>query len=264
MGLQAEFLLLRTGLLEYPEKSHVRATSLMAKEITDACASIVKQSKPKELRAVPKRKTYYDQLVKDAHDVDYAKVTPGVALLIGAEEAGAWQLLRMAAQQRLITQRPVTEMQTLVGPVAIPNSPDQDAQYALEAETMENHMRCLQDAQAGALLLSQLQLWAGLFPETYKLIAGNPKEGELGAVRQAMAERKMKDQEWYPPSWLDGTLRVLLQVPFEAVVNVTGPRPNELTSQNEKAEKPGGRLKLDTIGQASQSQLVERPTQSKA
>ncbi len=262
MGIQAELLLLATGLLEYPERTHARAASVMADEIKERCKDIVLQEKPKPLLKVTKRVTYYARLVKDQLAVEYPKVLPKVAALIGHDEAGAWQLLRQAAQQRMIDQRPITEMQTLCGPVEIPNSPDQDAQYALEADTMENHTRLLADVGAGAALLSQVQLWAGLFPETYKLIAGDPKVGELGAIREAMRDRKKTDLQWYPPNWMDGALRVLLQVPFDAVVNIAGPSPNSLTGEN--AARAGAKLKLNIKGIDSQSQAVDRPTQSKA
>lgn len=213
MGLPAELLLLATGLLETPKPEHFRAARAYPEQIKDALAAALERDKPGLLLVVPDRKAYYDRLVKTKPD--YAEVQITVGRYLGPDEASAYQLAQQAAVAKMIELHPHVEVHTLVGPKDVQNPYDQDLRYSWEAEIAENHLRLAKDLAAGALVPSNVGLFATLYPAVYRLA--------YNALRQAMRDKLARDPGWFPALWLDGAIRVFLQIPWDAVVDVTGP-----------------------------------------
>jgi hypothetical protein len=213
MGLPAEFLLLATGLLDTPTPEHVRAARAFPEQLKEALAAALERDKPSPLLVIPDRKAYFARLVKT--DPDYGKVQQFVGAKLGTEEATAYQLAQQAAVAKMIEQHPKTEVHTLVGPKEVANPYDQDLRYSWEAEVVENHVRLAKDLAAAALVPSNIALFATLYPAVYKFA--------YNALRQAMRDKLAQDADWFPALWLDGAIRVFLQIPWDAVVDVTGP-----------------------------------------
>ncbi len=237
MGLDAECLLLATGLLETPTAEHVRAARAYPEQIRDALAAALEREKPSFLLVIPDRVTYYDRLVKSKPD--YGPVHLFLGRKIGPDEADAYQLAQQKAVATMIQRRPKAEVHTLVGPVDAPNSYDKDLQYSWEIEVLENHLRLPKDMAAAALVPSNLALFATLFPSVYKFA--------YNALRRAMSAKKGKEPDWFPDLWLDGAIRVFLQIPWDAVVDVTGPgaigavkvKPQQVATVNQGLSEKG-------------------------
>jgi hypothetical protein len=226
MGLQGELLVLATGLLVPPAREHVRATRAIPGEIKATLLAALEREDPAPMLLVPERKTYFDRLVRyqPKYEADHK--------ILGEALATDYQLVHQAAQQRMIKQRPITEYQTLVGPRQVPNSFDQDAEYALEVDTVESHLRLAKDLAAGACLPQTVALFAALFPATY--------EAMKTILREGLSKRVYVDEEWLPPTWLEGALRILFRVPFDAVVDISAPPPGLPAATT----PPGGKVKL--------------------
>lgn len=237
MGLEAECLLLATGLLETPTAEHVRAARAYPEQIRDALAAALERSKPSFLLVIPDRVTYYDRLVKS--DPDYAPVHLYLERKMGPDEATAYQLAQQGAVATMIQRRPHAEVHTLVGPKDAPNSYDKDLQYSWEIEIVENHLRLPKDLAAAALVPSNVALFATLFPSVYKFA--------YNALRRAMDAKLGKEPDWFPDLWLDGAIRVFLQIPWDAVVDVTGPgaigavkvKPTQVQTVNQGLSEKG-------------------------
>ena len=229
MSLDAELLLLGVGLLEPPSRSHVRAIRGLEEEIKAAVREAIDRENPGPLLDVPERVTYHARLFK--YQADYAALNE----VIGPELATDYQLLHQRAQAIMLARRPVTEIQTLLGPRQVENSFDQDAQYAREAETVENHLRLPKDLAAGGVMPACVALFAGLFPEVYAM--------EVIEAWKAMRENLARDPEWLPPQWLDGAIRILFRIPFDITVDLSGPEPPQVGAAPPEAT-PKGKLKL--------------------
>lgn len=237
MGLQGELLVMATGLLEPPTRQHVRAARGLEAEIKAALLAALEREDPAPMLLVPERKTYFDRLVR------YRPTYEDDQLVIGPELATEYQIVHQAAQQHMIKLRPVTEFQTVVGPRQVANSFDQDAQYALEVETVENHLRQAKDLAAGAVLPETTALFATLFPKVYASMKST--------LRDACADRIFVDEEWLPPTWLEGALRIFFRVPFDVAVDISGPAPG----LSPDTAPTGGKLKL-------RPQAIQTPGQS--
>lgn len=229
MSLDAELVLLGTGLLEPPTRQHVRAIRGLEQEIRDALrAALDREELGREL-LVPDRPTYHQRLFKLKPDYAASEA------LLGPELGPEYQILHTRARGIMLDRRPVTEYQTLLGPRTVENSFDQDAQYAREVETVENHLRLAKDLAAGVPTPMCVAVFAGIFPEVYAM--------QCFEVRDVLTEKAAKDPEWIPPQWMDNAIRNLLRIPFDVAVDLTGPadRP-EVGAASEP--KPNGKLKL--------------------
>jgi hypothetical protein len=213
MGLDAEFLLLATGLLETPKPEHIRAARTYPAELEVALAAALERETPGFLLVIPDRKTYYDRLVKT--DPDYAAVQVYVGAKLGPDEATAYQLAQQKAVATMKQHRPHAEVHTLVGPLDAPNPYDKDLRYSWEIEVVENHLRLAKDLAAAAVLPSNVALFATLYPAVYKFA--------YNSLRRSMSAKKARDPDWFPALWLDGAARVFWQEPWDSVIDVTGP-----------------------------------------
>jgi len=230
MGLPAEFLLLATGLLETPTMEHVRAAREYPAQLKEALRAALEREKPGLLLAIPDRKAYYGRLVKTKPD--YGQVQLFVGGKLGHEEATAYQQAQEAAVAKMLNLRPHAEVHTLVGPHDVANSYDQDIRYSWEAEVVENHVRLAKDLAAAALVPSNVALFATLYPAVYKFA--------YNELRRGMSDKKGREPDWFPALWLDGAIRVFLQIPWDAVVDVTGPSAGAVKVQP---------LQVATVGQ---------------
>jgi hypothetical protein len=246
MSLDAELLLLSTGLLEAPTRSHVRAIRGVEAFIVDTLTEAIELENARPQLDVPERKAYHQRLFK--LDPKYAENER----VLGKDLSAEYQLLHQFARGVMLDRRPVTEMKTLVGPRTVANPPDLDNQYAAEVEAVENYKRLAKDFQAGLVIPPTVALYASLFPETYDLVCTT--------VRDALIARSSKDEEWYPPPWLENASRVLMRLPFDYSVTVHSPPAPKTTAAPPPDVKPKPlRLRPEAI--RTQGQAIGAPSE---
>ncbi len=208
MSLASDFLLLSTGLLRKPERSDVNARLAHQDEIERALAGMLEAEEPSRLLVVPERRSYFSRLVK--FDPEYEANFP----LLGEDLAEDYQITHMTVRNTVMERRPVTEIDTIVGPRVIDNSIEQDAQWLSELEVIESPARLVKDMAAGALLPECVALVAGMLPDAYAWM--------VTALGAALDKKTRVEPDWLPPSWMDGAMRIFLRIPFDAKVDVTG------------------------------------------
>lgn len=248
MTLDAEFILLGAGLLEPPTRAHARAVPELKRQLRELLREAVDREDPGTLLLVPDRPSYFGRLFK--LKPDYAAINEELGLALGGE----YQLLHKRARAIMTERHPVTEVNTIVGPIIVDNSFDQDDQYAHEVETVENHERVPKDLAAGGLLPANVAVFAGIFPEIYAWMCEE--------VRQANRDRRGKEPDWMPPDWLDGAERILFRVGFEAEVNLAAPTTAQVgTAAPAPKVGGGGKLKVKAAALRTPDQTVLAPSE---
>ncbi len=212
--MDAESLLLATGFLRGPTATDYRAARVIGKEVVAAFTDAIDRESQGRLYAVTAPASYFDKL---GDPLDYQTIGPALEAKLGAELAGQYQALQQQGRALLTARHPTTTIDTILGPQVVPNDAESDAQYRLEADTAENHLRLARDFAAGALLVEQVSLWAQLFPTTY----GNV----VNELRMALAKKAAKQKDWFPPFWLEDSIRTLFQMPFTGELSITGAAP---------------------------------------
>jgi len=181
-------------------------------------AEAVERDDPGPLLAIPERKTYFDRLVR--FDPKYEDNHKAIDFDLAAD----YQLVHQKATAIIRNRRPVTSIETIVGPVVVDNSWDQDAAFQLDVEVVENSRRMGKDLAAGATLPEEVALFIGCFPGVYAAMGD--------AVRDALAKKNKREPDWIPSSWLDAACRTFFRVPFDAAVNFAGPPPPKLDGKS--------------------------------
>lgn len=201
-------LLLATGLLQKPERSHVLSRSEHQKEIERVIYDMVDSEDPGPLILTPERKTYFNRLVK--HDPEYDANWP----LLGEDLAIEYQMVHMAAVNQVVEARPITEIDTIVGPKQLDNSADHDEAWLLLVDCFESHTRIVKDLAAGALLPECVAPFATALPDAYAFM--------VSTLGTALQKKVRLEPDWLPPDWMDSAMRIFLRIPFDAEINVAG------------------------------------------
>lgn len=239
-----ELLLLATGFVETPSRTHFAAARVLEKELTALFREAVGREEPGRLYVLPDTSSYFDKL--SGFEPNWGRITPVVEKALGTEAAAAFQDLATSGKLALEARYPKATVDTVAGPREQPPDPVSEGLWAIDARTAEDPRRVAHDLAAGALLPQQATLWALLFPEAYAEMAR--------VVRLALAERAA-DLEWLPPPWLDDCLRTFLQMAPHETVNVE--TPGQVPP--EPAAVPArGKLKLPIEALATPAQTASR------
>lgn len=242
MGLDGELLVLTTGLLEQPTRRHVRASREILLDFEATLREAIDREKPGHMLAIPERRAYYTRLVK--FDPKYEQN----AAAIGLDLAGDYQLIHQRAVAIVKQRYPITQINTIVGPVVLDNSWDQDAGFALDVETIENSRRIGKDIAAGSIVPEPVALFAGCFPEVYAAMGDT--------MRTLLSDKNERESDWLPPMWLDGAARIFGRVSFDADVTLAGPSAPDLGKSDTTARTGKVKLRPASVQTALQSTLT--------
>ncbi len=232
----AEGILMATGLLERPTATHVRAAPGLVADLRQELVDALDREDPGRLYVSPERPGYYDRLTAEP---DYATWATEVERRHGVEARDAYTVLHQQARRVLLDLRPVSTIDTVLGPKVMPLDALSLDRWALEVDVVEG-LRVCKDIAAGALLKEVVDVFSACFPETYAYLIA-----ELGPQ---LDKRAAANQSWMPPDWLADSLRVFEKRPFGATLEIKPPKP---PAPPPKRSKGGD---LDTEGLKTRSQ----------
>lgn len=236
--IEAEQILMATGLVEPPTKTHVLAARVGLTGLIRDLADALKRSDPGRLYVCPKRPGYWERLLVPPDYVAYGQV---LEPLVGHTISDAYQAIHQRARQALKGLRPTPTIQTVLGPVPMPLDSISEGRWRIEIDVVEG-ARLLKDFAAGALLREEVDIFRASFPDTYQFL-----DQQLEMMLNKKRARKVSYQ---PPMWLADAIRVFKGLPFDASLDLSGPTKPE-PSPTSKPKKAA--LKTDDLKTRGQS-----------
>jgi hypothetical protein len=118
-------MLLATGLVENPGRTHVIAAQGLLEDLRDGVLAVLDKDDPGELETHGRTKAYFDELSKDP---DYVTPQNFLKPLLGDESMAEYMMLHAAARQMLLDRWPKSEMDTVMGSVSMP--PDEESGFS--------------------------------------------------------------------------------------------------------------------------------------
>ncbi len=213
--LRAESILLTVGLVEIPDRSHLRAAEQFMRELHDGILDVLEAEQPDGFYVVDLPMTYLDQLLAAP---DYAAM---LAAFGRDQELGVeYTQLHARARAELLRRKPSLGVQTALGTRPVAPHMFVMEPWLHQADMVETPMRLLQDFAAAALTVAATSMFVAAFPKTYAWLVGDVN------LRRAQLR-----QHW-PPYWLDHVLGVLLGAPPPA----PPVPPKELPQPNAKGK----------------------------
>ena len=231
--LLAEELLMSTGLVTQPDRTHVTAATGMMKDTHREMREALVREDPGRLYVCPTYDTYFNKLTDE---IDYEEWKQPILAKLGPEVADVWQVKHSEAREALKALRPKMEIDTIMGPVEMPLDFISRFTWALQVDVVEG-LRLVKDIAAGALLKEEVDLFIALFPEAYKQLRATEDE--------MLAKQRAKDSKWFPPPWLEGSLNVFERRPFGSKLTMTSPKSAK-DSLNPKPAVSNNGAKFDT------------------
>jgi hypothetical protein len=196
MSVEAESLLLATGLLESPKRQHVLAAPILVKEMRDGMLEALDREKPARLIVYPERKTYFDRL---SDEPDYASLQQDAEALVGTDIADEYVALHAKARDVLMAARPRVEIMTVLGPQPMPLDSISQGRWDLQVDVVEG-ARIVKDVAAGAVLSIEVEVFQACFPTLYAEL----RKVEDDGINKHVAKKK----SWIPEPWLANSLLV--------------------------------------------------------
>lgn len=196
VSLQSEALLLATGLLEAPERTHVHAAKEIARGLEEDLAAALDREDPGRLILYPERKTYFDRL---AVEPDYDDLLAAAERVAGGAVADEYVADHMRARGALLNARPRMWIDTVMGPVVMPLDALSQGRWELLCDVVEG-ARIVKDLAAGALLAEEVSLFQACCPSTYQRLR-QVEDEELN-------KRRAAKKSWTPEPWMASTLLV--------------------------------------------------------
>lgn len=232
-----EGVLMAAGLLDKPTTTHVRAASGILADLKKQLVEAIGREDPGRLYVCPERPSYFDRLTNEP---DYATWADAVEQMLGTPARDAYTVLHGNARRALLDLRPVSTIDTVLGPKVMPIDAISEARWALEVDVVEG-LRIVKDIAAGALLKEEVDVLSACFPEAYAHL--------LEDMGTELDKRAAANQSWMPPGWLADSLRVLERRPWGATLEIKAPKPPDQPTP--KRSKGGG---LDTEDLKTRSQ----------
>lgn len=240
--LDAEAILMATGLVETPTATHVRASRTLQKDLRDEMLAALDREEPGRLYVCPERPGYWDKLTNPP---DYEAMEPVIEAMTDTETADAYKVLHQNARQTLMDLRPKSSIETVMGDVVLPLDAISEGRWLLEVDTVEGG-RLTKDLAAGALLKEEVDVFSAVFPKTYAWL--------LDELNVALVKRAAAKKDWEPPLWLADSLRVLEQRPFGAKLELTGRKaPGEGAPEPPTARSKTAKLETEDLKTRSQT-----------
>lgn len=236
--LEAEQLLMATGLLEPPTRTHVLAARSLLIEQRRMLIEVLRREEPWRLYVCPPRTGYFQRLVVQP---DYTAYSNALEPLVGAQVADTYNVIHQRARQALIGLRPVSTIQTVVGPIPMPLDAISAGRWAIEVDVIEG-LRLVKDMGAGGLLREEIDVFRAAFPDTYRYLDQ--------VLDDWLNKRKARQPTWAPPMWLADSIRVFKGLPFDASLEVKGPEAPEAAPPSKPRKAP---LKTDDLKTRGQS-----------
>jgi hypothetical protein len=205
-------MLLATGLVENPGRTHVIAAQGLLEDLRDGVLAVLDKDDPGELETHGRTKAYFDELSKDP---DYVTPQNFLKPLLGDESMAEYMMLHAAARQMLLDRWPKSEMDTVMGSVSMPPDEESELQWLLEADTIENPNRLPKDLAAAALLPECVEVFSTAFPKTYDWL--------VLELKTRMIEKFAGG--WRPEFWVEDALRIFMKMAFDAAVELS-PEPD--------------------------------------
>lgn len=195
--LQAEGILLATGLIAIPGRSEIAAGPQLLKDLRKGVLAVLEHADPTPFYVVDLPMSYLDKLLAPP---DYAAMHAALSKL--PEIAIEYPLLHQTARAALIATKPNLSIQTSLGTRPVEPQPIVMDPWLHQADIVETPMRLAQDFAAAALLSTTVNMFTRVFPKTYSWLCSEiqNRRAELG--------------DHYPPFWLDHVLTLFLGVPF--------------------------------------------------
>jgi hypothetical protein len=222
MSTDAEALLMATGLLETPERTHILGASELVKAMREDMTAALDREDPGRLILYPPRVTYFDRL---SVEPDYAELLAAAETLAGGEVADAYVAAHQRARRALLDLRPRSTIDTVMGPVVMPLDAISQGTWDLLVDVVEG-CRLVKDLAAGALLAQEVQLFQACFPDTYR---------DLRALEDELLNKhRAKKKSWVPEPWMASSLLVFEGRPPEGKLSVapgTEPEPGRPTKE---------------------------------
>lgn len=234
MAIEAETLLLATGLLQVPERSHLLAGPVLLKELRDTLVAAFDREDPARLTVYPERKTYFDRL---SVEPDYTSLQQDVEALAGTDVADDYVFLHQQARDKLLAARPRIEIMTVMGPEVMPLDSISQGRWDLLVDAIESARVC-KDVAAGALLKGVVDMFQAAFPAIYV---------ELRKVEDdEINKRRARKKSWAPEPWLANSLLVFEgKTQGETLSAVAGAEP-----EPSKHGKPNKGVKIQDLTKA--------------
>jgi hypothetical protein len=236
--LLAESVLMATGLVEQPTRTHERASRRLLEDAAQTIIDALDREQPARLIVCPARVSYFDRLTDP---FDYAAAEAVLEPVIGTEAADAYQALHKSGREVLKALRPRSTINTVMGDVPLPLDAISEGRWAIEVDVVEG-LRLPKDIAAGALLKEEVDVFSAIFPESYAFL--------LGELDRALAKRAGASKTWQPPPWLADSLRVFERKPFGATLEIAGPKPPNAPPP---APPKGGKLDTEALKTRSQT-----------
>lgn len=234
--LPAESILMATGLVERPTATHVRASRALLPDLRKELLAALDREDPGRLYVCPERPGYFDRL---SNEPDYEAYQAALEPLVGAEQADVYVVLHQRARRVLLDLRPVSTIDTVMGPTVLPLDSISEARWAIEVDVVEG-LRLVKDLAAGALLKEEVDVFASCFPEAYRFVTD-----ELDAE---LVKRRAAKASWSPPPWLADSIRVLERLPFGATLELKPAKAPQPSSPPPRAKSgKGGALDTDAL-----------------
>jgi hypothetical protein len=231
--LPAETILMATGLVEVPTATHVRASRALLADLRGQLLAALDRDDPGRLYVCPERPGYFDRL---AREPDYEAYQAALEPLVGTELADTYVVLHQAARRVLLDLRPVSTIDTVMGPTVLPLDSISEGRWALEVDVVEG-LRIVKDLAAGALLKEEVDVFASCFSEAYRYL--------LDELDAELAKRRAAKASWSPPPWLADSIRVLERLPFGATLELKPPKAPEPSAPPPR--RKGGELDTDAL-----------------
>lgn len=215
----AEALLLTTGAAALPTRADIRDSRGVWKRIVAGLMEALDREDPGRLWGIGVKPAYWERLQKFAPI--YADGLDDLERLSGIEVRTQFQALQLDAQAILQARHPVTTVDTVLGPRAVPSDELSEHLFLLLADTVEEPLRLVRDLAAGVLAPDQILVFAEVFPDTYITICQ--------VLQELLAKRVGKEHDWLPPLWLADSIRVLLKQPLGTgtAIEVKTPPPSK-------------------------------------
>lgn len=222
MSLDAETLLLGTGLLEMPAREHVRAGGEILRDMEEGMRDVMDRENPARLILYPERVRYWDRLRVEP---DYDDLLAAAEKVVPGGIADEFVALHAVARQVLMDLRPKVTIRTVLGPKEMPLDALSQGRWELLVDVVEG-ARIVKDLAAGALLADEVMVFQSVFPDAYKRL--RTIEGEQ------LDKRSAKSASWVPEPWLGQSLLVFEGRQTEGQLSVTpskSPEPGRPTKE---------------------------------
>jgi len=240
VSLEAESLLLASGLLEAPTRQHVLAAPEILKEMRETLLAALDREDPARLIVYPLRKSYFDRL---SAEPDYASLQQDAEALVGDEVADAYVALHARARDTLLAARPRVEITTVLGPQPMPLDSISQGRWDLQVDVVEG-ARIVKDIAAGALLSIEVDIFQSCFPTIYAEL----RKVEDDGINRHVAAKK----SWLPEPWLANSLLVFEgKKPGDKLSAAAGAEP-----EPSKASKPTTGVKIQDLTESLKTESV--------